>query len=444
MTLVAVATGAMTILLFGGFAAAIIHGVETGVVRQTGHLQVQKRGYFEFGTGAPAEFGIPNYQQVIDVLSRDPELAAMLRVATPVLAVQGIAGNFSAGVSRTIAGLGIIVKDVNRMRRWNPYAFPGETKPLALPEDRDDLVVIGQGLARALQLAPLLNVPGSVAFQPEEQKIRNKPEALPLDLQELAKTEGAGQSPPSSAHLELLAATSSGTPNVAGVGIAAAENQGMKEVDDMYVGLPLSLAQHLVYGQSPPQATAVVLQLESSDVIPRARARAQSLVVGQNWDFEIHDFRTINPTYDQIKGLFASMFTFMALLMGTIVLFGVANTMTMAVMERTTEIGTIRSMGVQRGGVSRLFMTEGLLIGCIGTFAGTAAALLIAVIVNNSGLKWTPPGQVESIPLVLHVLNSPTLIFGTVVGLVLLASVSAVLPARHASHLPIVDALRHV
>ena len=67
-----------------------------------------------------------------------------------------------------------------------------------------------------------------------------------------------------------------------------------------------------------------------------------------------------------------------------------------------------------------------------------------ALAINSAGLTWTPPNSIDQIPLVVHVFNSPGLIVGSVLGLLLLATVSSVLPALRAARIPVVEALRHV
>jgi putative ABC transport system permease protein len=118
--------------------------------------------------------------------------------------------------------------------------------------------------------------------------------------------------------------------------------------------------------------------------------------------------------------------------------------MSMAVMERTAEIGTLRAMGLRRSGIRRLFVLEGLLLGLFGAAAGVAAALGVAALVNHSGLTWLPPGQVDPVPLTVRVWGEAALILGTAAGLTLVAVVSAWWPARRAARMHIVDALRHV
>jgi putative ABC transport system permease protein len=130
--------------------------------------------------------------------------------------------------------------------------------------------------------------------------------------------------------------------------------------------------------------------------------------------------------------------------MGVIVLFAVINTMTMNVMERTNEIGTIRAMGVRRSGIRAQFIIEGSLIGAIGATIGAILAVLIAALLNHAGLTWIPPGNVDAVPLRLDVAGRPLLVIGAWIGLVLAATVAALLPSNRAARLPVVDALRHV
>jgi len=130
--------------------------------------------------------------------------------------------------------------------------------------------------------------------------------------------------------------------------------------------------------------------------------------------------------------------------MGVIVLFAVVNTMTMNVMERTNEIGTIRAMGVRRGGIRLQFIVEGWLIGAIGATVGAALAFAVAALVNHSHLTWVPPGNAHPVPLQVAVTSSVSLVIGAWIGLVLVATIAALVPASSAARLSIVDALRHV
>ena len=69
--------------------------------------------------------------------------------------------------------------------------------------------------------------------------------------------------------------------------------------------------------------------------------------------------------------------------MGVIVLFAVVNTMTMNVMERTNEIGTIRAMGVRRNGIRAQFVIEGWMLGAIAATVGVVLAFGVAAAINH-------------------------------------------------------------
>jgi len=139
-----------------------------------------------------------------------------------------------------------------------------------------------------------------------------------------------------------------------------------------------------------------------------------------------------------------SMFGFIATLIGVIVLFTIGNTMSTAVVERTVEIGTLRAMGLRRSGLRFLFLCEGTLLGLFGAVTGVLCALIIAYLINHSGLTWTPPGYSYAYLILVRVWQDPPLLTGSVTGLIIVTVISAWWPANRASKMMIVDALRHV
>ncbi|HSY28833.1 MAG TPA: ABC transporter permease, partial [Burkholderiaceae bacterium] len=157
-TLLAMIVGSGAILIFGGYSRNVTYGLQTGYVEGSGHLQIQHKDYFLYGSGNPTAYGIPDYEHIIATIKADPVLAPMLTVVTPTLQLGGIAGNFAAGVSRTVIGVGVQVDDQNKMRKWNDYHFPTTRKADALTDTKDDAVVIGNGVARVLQLCGPLKV----------------------------------------------------------------------------------------------------------------------------------------------------------------------------------------------------------------------------------------------------------------------------------------------
>jgi putative ABC transport system permease protein len=452
LTLAAIGVGAMAIVLLGGYVSATIKAVQTDTVRQTGHLQVMTRGYLDFGRGNTARFAIADYEDLVARLKADRELAPLIAVVTPVLQVQGVAGHFASGNSSNFVASGWVPKDRLAMLAWDGHDMrfpPGATR---LRDDRPDDGVIGLGLAQLLDLCGPLEIkrcaPPPAAIK--DVAAADAP-AISADLAALA-AQTRSDAPPAAAAasnevaIELLAASSGGAPNVVRMNVARAEQQGVRDLDLMHVSLPLALAQRLVFGQDKPGASAIVLQVKHTDRIAQARARIEAILreTGHG-GLEVQDFTVVSPQYNQIVALFSTMFRFVAILMGVVTLFSVTNTVNMAVGERVTEIGTLRSIGLKRRDIRRLFVIEGALIGLLGAALGVALALLLAAYgINPGGLTWTPPGRSAPVPIGIDIDGGIAIGIGTVIVLTLLACVSSWWPARRAAKLEIVEALRHV
>jgi putative ABC transport system permease protein len=244
--------------------------------------------------------------------------------------------------------------------------------------------------------------------------------------------------------VDLLAATAGGAPNVVSLVVDRAEPQGVRELDDNFVAMHIALAQKLVYGRTPPKATGIVVQLRHTSDLALARERLRALFAERHLDLEVRDFAELQPFYKQAVGMFGAIFLFISLIMSVIVLFTVVNTMGMSVMERTTEIGSARAMGVRRSGIRRLFVVEGAILGAIGATAGGVLAQVIATAVNHAGMTWMPPGQASPIPLQVLTAGSTGLIVRVWLALAAAATLAALIPANRGARLPVVDALRHV
>jgi putative ABC transport system permease protein len=192
--------------------------------------------------------------------------------------------------------------------------------------------------------------------------------------------------------------------------------------------------------------TAIVLQLEHTADMPIARKRLDGLLrtTFKDEPLAVIDFETLNPFYGQTLAMFVAIFSFISVLIGAIVLFTVGNTMSMAVVERTAEIGTLRAIGLRRSGVRAMFLSEGVALGCLGAVLGICAALALAWAINHLGFTWVPPGRIEPVPLAVRVAGENAMMLACAVGLVVVAALSAILPAARAARMNIVEALRHV
>ena len=449
-TLSTIAIGATAVLVFGAYITYIQYGVQTGAVQRTGHLQVFHNGYFNYGTAAPADWGIDGYQDVLRLVREDPELKQLTAVVTPIQSLAGIAGNFENNTSKPFFGTGFVPSDRDRMKQWNEYGTGSQGLKYSGLKDNDlTQGITGAGLVRILGLCDRLHlddcpsIPKLAARQPDPST--NALATPAPDLAELTTRDNpADDTHPEEPIIDLLAATAGGAPNVVTLQVSQVEMQTLKELDDNYVGMNIGLAQNLIYGRGEHKASGIVVQLNRTEDLEKARTRLLALFKEHGLDLEVRDFTELNPQYNQIIGLFRSIFAFISTIIAIVVLFTVTNAMGMSVVERTGEIGTSRAMGVRRQGIRKQFLTEGSFLGIMGATAGVVLAYVVAYAINHSNLTWSPPGQVGRVPLLLYLIGAEWLIVTTWSGLLVVSALAALVPANRAARMVVVDALRHI
>jgi putative ABC transport system permease protein len=449
-TLSTVAIGATAVLVFGAYITYIQYGVQTGAVQRTGHLQVFRNGYFNYGTASPADWSIDRYQDVYRLIREDPALKQLTRVVTPIQSLAGIAGNFDNNTSKPFFGTGFVPSDHDRMKQWDEYgAGSGGLKHSGLEDNDLTQGITGAGLVRILGLCDRLHlvdcppIPKLAAREPDPST--NALATPAPDLAELGKRDKpADETHSEEPIIDLLAATAGGAPNVVTLRVSRVEMQTLKELDDNYVGINIGLAQNLIYGRGEHKASAIVVQLNRTEDLEKARTRLLALFKEHGLDLEVRDFTELNPQYRQIIGLFRSIFVFISAIIAIVVLFTVTNAMGMSVVERTGEIGTSRAMGVRRQGIRKQFLTEGSLLGIMGATAGVVLAYFAAYAINHSNITWSPPGQVGRVPLRLYLIGAEWLIVTTWIGLLVVSALAALVPANRAARMVVVDALRHI
>ncbi|MBZ0271306.1 ABC transporter permease [bacterium] len=147
-----------------------------------------------------------------------------------------------------------------------------------------------------------------------------------------------------------------------------------------------------------------------------------------NRDFK----KAIFEALEQIFALAVSL----EILTIVIAVIGIINNLLANVIDRTREIGVLRSLGATRGQVGRIFFVQSGLMGFSGAVIGGVAGLALAHIhlqrLNVLVVGWKMP---------LHA--SGPIVAGAFVGSILLAIAAGLLPARRAANLTVRDALKY-
>lgn len=121
--------------------------------------------------------------------------------------------------------------------------------------------------------------------------------------------------------------------------------------------------------------------------------------------------------------------------------FNIVGMLVMVVVERTREIGILKSMGMTDRVVLHVFMLQGLWIGAFGTALGAGFGLFLSWLIDRYEIIRIPPEVyfVDRLPVSLHA--SDVLV---IVGLsILISFLATIYPALQASRLQPVEAIRH-
>ena len=129
--------------------------------------------------------------------------------------------------------------------------------------------------------------------------------------------------------------------------------------------------------------------------------------------------------------------------------FGILATFFMIVVEKTKDLGVLKSLGASGAGVASIFLGYGVLLGAFGAGVGAIAGLLFVAYINTiADLLEMVTGQevfdptvyyFETIPTIVH----PWMVVWVIVGAIFIAVMASVLPAIRAARMHPVEALRY-
>jgi putative ABC transport system permease protein len=383
-----VAFGFASFALAGGFIAQSFEALREGTIRSVGQLQVVDRRAVGRAEEATLEFGIPDAKRARSLAAGEAGVAAVLpRIDFVGLATVG---------ARSVPFLGVGVDP-------GPEAAATLASGLVvagryLSRDGGEDIVLGTGLANALEV----KVGGRVT---------------------------------------LLATTPDGSLNAVDGVVSGLVDVKIKELNDRYLAAGQELIERLL--QSEGRVSKLVLFLKPDADEAKTAAALENAMRAAGFPIVVLRWQDLAVFYGQVKLLYIGIFGFVGGVLVTIVILSAAIVMTMAVTERTREIGTLRALGTRPSGILRMFLAEGVLIAAAGCAAGTVMALLIRAVLNASGIMLPPPPGASS-GTVLHVNFYALAYVAGLLAMLATMAIAAFFPARRASRIAIVDALTHV
>ncbi|HEX4855114.1 ABC transporter permease [Arenimonas sp.] len=209
------------------------------------------------------------------------------------------------------------------------------------------------------------------------------------------------------------------------VNVAGIFELGVRELDSRYVYLDMKQAQSLL--DLPGAATVIDVTVDDIFAAKSIAARIGRLTGLKSESWMETNAQLMNALRSQsLSTQMISLFVALS------VALGIASVLSVSVVQRTREIGILRAMGTTRPQMLRVFLMQGAIFGLAGSLVGGVAGYALVGAFNTFG------------PKLFFIPVSPWLLVGAAALATVTGIVAAAVPARRASGLDPVEAIRHV
>jgi putative ABC transport system permease protein len=384
LTLAAITFGVASLILSGGFVQDFfIQLREATIYSQFGHLQVFKKGYFELGRKAPYQYMIEEAEK------KAAELRQLEHVDDVTTRI-----NFSGLLSNGRTTFPVIGEGVDPQKELRLARYINLVAGTHLPNNELHAMMIGQGVANALNLEV-----GDSAF--------------------------------------LLVNTRDGAINTFDFKISGIFQTFSKEFDDRALRISIIAAQELLATKAAHSLVFALTETSHTDAVAQDAIR-----ILPRDEFETKTWYQLADFYQKAVDLYDRYFLVLHIIILGLVLLSVANSVNMTIFERTGEFGTLMALGNRGSAVFKLILQEIFLLALIGSIAGVILGIALAAIISAIGIPMPPMPNTNSGYTALIRIVPSEIAKAFAVGFA--ATVfAAVYPARRASKLKVVDALRY-
>jgi putative ABC transport system permease protein len=392
LTSLAVAFGMISII----FTYSYIEGVSESIYRtlietELGHVKIVSREFLRLERVMPREQLVYNAQNIEAGISSLPGISSVTERIKFHLILSSEAKNEPA------VGIGIIPEQEKNLFDLRQHLIEG-----SYLEESSAGILIGDGLAKKLRVG--------------------------LGDELLAVTTDINYS------------TYALTFTVAGI-----FKTGFTFMDKNFSYIPIEKAQEML--DCDGAAHEILLLLDDPETARKISSEILTFLEKKGLEDTITAVAWLDSffiTYLPFANIAVSSILLIIMLIAALVIL---NTMLMAVVERTHEIGVIKSMGMRNRGVVALILVEATYIGLLGVFIGGLIGSGLSLLAQNTGLNFTRMMEKMEFEIAFF---SPIIYPKFTLGILLCAAVfclattlfAAIYPARKASRMEPVEALR--
>ncbi|MEA3286499.1 MAG: FtsX-like permease family protein [Candidatus Marinimicrobia bacterium] len=226
-----------------------------------------------------------------------------------------------------------------------------------------------------------------------------------------------------------------GFPTIARSNVQAIYESGMVDYDKAYLYCSLSTMDELYPGAARTDNFGIFLtDLALTDAV---MTQIDEILPYSHLSISWRDRH--QTLFNWMKTQQLPIFVIFSLIM-LVAVVNISSTLILIIMEKRSEIGTLRALGTSRKRIQRIFALEGLMMGLTGTLVGVLLSLTMAWLQNNFGLISLPSDVYFMDQVNIQISAGDILIISS--GILVLAILSSMIPAMQASRLKPVESLR--
>lgn len=238
-------------------------------------------------------------------------------------------------------------------------------------------------------------------------------------------------------NITVLTNTVDGVMNAMDLTVSGIFSAGIDEIDAQVIYIPLALTQTILDTPDVDIAVMKFSQLPLSEVkAPGINAELKK----ENTNLRARTWRELAVLFRQVDKFYGVQNRLIECILLALMFLGILNAVSMTVVERTGEIGTLRSFGESRSDIICQFVLESLMLTLVGTIVGSISSWFIIQTIHAVKIVTEMPGA--SVPFTLHINFLFSSVFYASFLAFLTSIIATYIPAKRAAHMNIVDALR--
>lgn len=238
-------------------------------------------------------------------------------------------------------------------------------------------------------------------------------------------------------NITVLTNTIDGIMNAMDLTVAGLFSAGIDEIDGQVIYMPLSVTQEILDTQNVDIA---VLKFKELDMAEANLENINNKLEATHPNLFARSWRDLAVLFRQVDKFYGVQNRLIEAILLALMFLGILNTVSMTVVERTGEIGTLRALGESRKDIVSQFVLESIMLSCIGIICGVLISAGCIRLVETVKIMTEMPGA--STPFQIKIFFLWTSVFYASCLASVTTVVATMIPALRASRLDIVEALR--